>query len=120
MGIDSSLMWGNMISFKASEPSRYVQEALNVRDMEKATKIDQNKIVGGFVKKVPDARTLAAIRSAKADAVTYDKNGTVSPSAHELAVGLVRADAAVAEAEAAAKAEGKPNIANIGGLDTTV
>ena len=114
MSIDSSLMWGNMVSFRAEEPSRYVQESLAIRDMEQATKIDQNKIVAGLAKKAPDARTLAAIRSARTDAVTYDRNGTVSPSAHEMAVGLVRADAAQAEAEAAA---GTPTV---GRLDATV
>ncbi|MCC8195082.1 MAG: hypothetical protein LIP28_10605 [Deltaproteobacteria bacterium] len=98
MAMESLLMVRNMVSPAVNEPSRYVKESLAIRDMEKAATIDQGKMVSSLARKAPDARTVAAIRSAKAE--TYTSNAVLGPSAHEMAVGLVRAEAAREEAKA--------------------
>ena len=117
MSIISSLMTGNFISMNETDHSRYVKESLALRDMDKATKIEQGRMVGGFMKTTADARTLSAIRNKRTSPETYDRNGNVSPSAHETAVALVKAD--TAETLAAKQAEPQ-KIEGAGMLDRTV
>ena len=51
----------------------------------------------------------------------YDSEGKLAPSAHEMGVELVWADAAAAKAEQAAQSEGaSSSAAGSGGLDTVV
>lgn len=120
MSIISSLMNGNLISMQETDSSRYVKETLAMRDMEKATRIDQIRDVAKLTKKTADARSLAAMRAAKTENVTYDKSGKASPSAHEMAVGLVQAHTAATEAAAAAKDDGQPSIEGLGSISRVV
>ena len=120
MSIISSLMNGNMVSMQETDPSRYVKETLAMRDMEKATRIDQTRDVAQLTKKTADARTLAAMRAEKTENVTYDKSGKVGTSAHEMAVGLVQAHTAATDAATAAKGDAQPSIEGLGSLDSVV
>lgn len=120
MSIISSLMNGNLVSTTENDQSRYVKETLAMRDMEKATRIDQFRDVAKLTKRTADARELAAMRAEKAENVTYDKSGKVETSAHEMAVGLVQAHAAATDAAAAAKDDGQPSIEGLGSLSRVV
>ena len=117
MSIMSEMMSRNMVSVTENDPSKYVKEHISARNLEAASKIDQNKVVSGLAIKAPDARAIALARnSVKAgEHKTYDENGAVkSLSAQEMSLALIKADT---EAAAAAQTTAAAPVA---GVDVTV